>query len=85
MGSVRYPDLIVQSILLQPHNHTPSEEDSALAVLHAAIERIIPPDDFSGAREAGAGAYIRRQLAGNWRHGWQPRLRAVLQLAKEDR
>jgi hypothetical protein len=44
------------------------EEDPALAVLRTAIDRIIPPDDFPGAWDAGAGDYIRRQLAGDLRH-----------------
>jgi hypothetical protein len=44
------------------------EDDPAFAVLHAAIDRIIPPDDFPGAWDAGVGDYIRRQLAGDLRH-----------------
>jgi hypothetical protein len=32
------------------------------AILRAAIGRIIPPDDFPGGWEAGAGDYLLRQL-----------------------
>src|SRR5690348_2423606 len=38
------------------------------ATLRAAIDRILPPDDFPGAWEAGAGEYIQRQLAGDLHH-----------------
>jgi Gluconate 2-dehydrogenase subunit 3 len=34
------------------------------ALLRAVIDRIIPPDHFPGAWDAGAGAYILGQLAG---------------------
>ncbi len=37
-------------------------------ILHSAIDRIIPPDDFPGAWDAGAGDYILRQLDGELRH-----------------
>ncbi len=40
----------------------------ARRTLRAAIDRLIPPDDFPGAWEAGVGEYIRRQLAGDLRH-----------------
>lgn len=38
---------------------TPSQE----AVLRAALNRIVPADDFPSAWEAGAGTYVLRQLA----------------------
>jgi Gluconate 2-dehydrogenase subunit 3 len=34
-------------------------------VLRAAVERILPADDFPGAWETGAGEYLARQLAGD--------------------
>jgi hypothetical protein len=40
---------------------TPQE----LAILRAAVERILPSDDFPGAWEAGAAAYLGRQLEGD--------------------
>jgi gluconate 2-dehydrogenase gamma chain len=36
-----------------------------LATLHALVDRIIPPDDFPGGWDAGVGAYLERQLAGD--------------------
>jgi hypothetical protein len=42
--------------------------DTQLATLRAALDRIIPADDFPGAWEAGAGEYILRQLAGDLAH-----------------
>lgn len=42
--------------------------DASEDTLRAAIDRIIPPDEFPGAWDAGAGRYIRRQLAGDLRH-----------------
>jgi len=36
--------------------------------LHAAVDRIIPADDFPGAWDAGVGDYILRQLNGDLRH-----------------
>lgn len=35
--------------------------------LHAAMDRIIPPDDFPGAWDAGVGDYVTRQLNGDLR------------------
>ena len=35
--------------------------------LRAALDRIIPSDDFPGAWDAGVGDYIARQLAGDLR------------------
>ena len=35
------------------------------ATLRAALDRIIPPDDFPGGWEAGVGDYLRRQLSGD--------------------
>lgn len=35
------------------------------ATLRAALDRIIPPDDFPGAWEAGVGEYLRRQFSGD--------------------
>jgi hypothetical protein len=40
---------------------TPPEE----AALRAAVDRILPADDFPGAWEAGAGSYLERQLDGS--------------------
>jgi hypothetical protein len=40
---------------------TPREE----AVLRAAVERLLPADDFPGAWEAGAREYLERQLEGD--------------------
>jgi len=36
-----------------------------LAILRAAVDRILPPDDFPGAWEAGAAEYLGRQLEGD--------------------
>jgi gluconate 2-dehydrogenase gamma chain len=36
--------------------------------LRAAVDRIIPPDDFPGAWEAGVGDYIAGQLEGDLQH-----------------
>ncbi len=36
--------------------------------LRAAMTRIIPPDDFPDAWEAGVGVYLQRLLAGDARH-----------------
>ncbi len=44
------------------------DSNSTLDTLRAAINRIIPADDFSGAWDAGAGDYIRRQLTGDLHH-----------------
>ncbi len=44
------------------------DSTSTLDTLRAAIDRIIPADDFPGAWDAGAGDYIRRQLAGDLCH-----------------
>jgi hypothetical protein len=35
------------------------------ATLRAAIDRIIPPDDYPSGWEAGVGDYLARQLAGD--------------------
>ena len=35
------------------------------ATLRAALDRIIPPDDFPGGWDAGVGEYLRRQLSGD--------------------
>jgi hypothetical protein len=40
---------------------TPAEQ----AILRAAIDRIVPADDFPGAWEAGALEYLDRQLEGD--------------------
>jgi hypothetical protein len=37
------------------------------STLHAVVDRIIPPDDFPGAWDAGAGDYILGQLGGQLR------------------
>ena len=39
--------------------------DTQLATLRAALDRIIPADDFPGAWESGVGDYILRQLQGD--------------------
>lgn len=39
--------------------------ETQLATLRAALDRVIPPDDFPGAWDAGVGDYILRQLAGD--------------------
>jgi hypothetical protein len=39
--------------------------ETQLTTLRAALDRIIPPDDFPGAWEAGVGDYLLRQLAGD--------------------
>jgi hypothetical protein len=36
-----------------------------IATLRAAIDRIIPPDDYPGGWDAGVGDYLARQLAGD--------------------
>jgi gluconate 2-dehydrogenase gamma chain len=58
-----------------PHDAAGDHGALALDTLRAAIDRIIPRDDFPGAWEAGAGHYILRQLAGDLRH-LAPLLRA---------
>ncbi len=35
------------------------------ATMRAALDRIIPPDDFPGGWDAGVGEYLRRQLSGD--------------------
>jgi hypothetical protein len=40
---------------------TPAE----VSVLRAVVDRILPPDDFPGAWEAGASDYLARQLDGD--------------------
>jgi len=42
--------------MLSPHQ---------MDVLRAAVNRIIPPDDFPGGWEAGVGDYLMRQFAGD--------------------
>lgn len=37
------------------------------AILRAAVDRIIPADDFAGGWDAGVGDYLRRQLRGDLR------------------
>ena len=39
--------------------------ETELAILRAAIGRILPADDFPGAWEAGAREYLERQLDGD--------------------
>lgn len=41
--------------------------DDEASILAALCDQIIPPDDFSGAAEAGAVEYIDRQLSGHFR------------------
>ena len=38
-----------------------------LTTLRAAVDRLIPPDDFPGGWEAGVGDYLHRQIAGDLR------------------
>ena len=38
-----------------------------LAILQALIDRLVPPDDFPGGWEAGAGDYLLHQLASDVR------------------
>jgi len=46
---------------MPPNNLNPTQE----ALLRAAMNRIVPADDFPSAWEAGAGTYVWRQLAGD--------------------
>lgn len=39
--------------------------DAQVATLRAALDRIIPPDDFPGAWAAGVGDYLSRQFMGD--------------------
>jgi Gluconate 2-dehydrogenase subunit 3 len=41
--------------------------DEQIRTLRAAMDRIVPSDDFPGAWEAGAGSYLLRQLEGDLR------------------
>ncbi|MFL6208624.1 MAG: gluconate 2-dehydrogenase subunit 3 family protein [Pyrinomonadaceae bacterium] len=34
-------------------------------ILRAAVDRVIPPDDYPGAWQAGVGDYLARQFAGD--------------------
>src|SRR5712675_147290 len=45
--------------------------------LRAAVDRIIPPDDYPGAWQAGVGDYLSRQFETDLRH-WLPTYRAAL-------
>ena len=48
--------------------------------LRAALDRIIPPDDFPGAWDAGVGDYIARQLDGDlraWAGAFEAGLRSL--------
>ncbi|MCS6775878.1 MAG: gluconate 2-dehydrogenase subunit 3 family protein [Chloroherpetonaceae bacterium] len=36
--------------------------------LRAVMDRVVPPDDFPGAWDAGVGEYLRRQLARDLKH-----------------
>lgn len=42
--------------------------DLQLRTLHAAIDRVIPPDDFPGGVEAGVADYLRGQLGRDLAH-----------------
>lgn len=42
--------------------------DTQTTTLRAALDRIIPPDDYPGAWEAGVGDYLARQWDGDLRH-----------------
>lgn len=41
--------------------------DRQLAILRAAVNRIIPPDEFPGGWEGGVGEYLSRQFQGDLR------------------
>ncbi len=43
-------------------------EKTQQLTLRAALDRIIPPDDYPGAWEAGVGDYLARQWEGDLRH-----------------
>jgi len=43
-------------------------DDTQQSTLQAALDRIIPKDDYPGAWEAGCGDYIRGQLNGQLAH-----------------
>ncbi len=43
-------------------------DEGHLPTLHAAIDRIIPPDDFPGGVEAGVADYLLRQLERDLAH-----------------
>ncbi len=39
--------------------------DEQMRTLRSAMDRIVPPDDFPGAWDSGAGDYLLRQLEGD--------------------
>ena len=41
--------------------------DRQVAILQAAVNRIIPPDQFPGGWEGGVGSYLERQFEGDLR------------------
>ena len=43
-------------------------DEEQLRTLHAAIDRIIPEDEFPGGVEAGVGDYLLRQLGADLAH-----------------
>ncbi|HEX2854709.1 MAG TPA: gluconate 2-dehydrogenase subunit 3 family protein [Opitutaceae bacterium] len=43
----------------------PSSRPFPAATLRALLDRMVPPDDFPGAVEAGVEDYVHRQLAGD--------------------
>ncbi len=43
-------------------------DEQQLRTLHAAIDRIIPEDEFPGGVEAGVGNYLLRQLGADLAH-----------------
>jgi Gluconate 2-dehydrogenase subunit 3 len=47
------------------HHSTPPLNDETRRVMRAMVDRLIPPDDFAGAAEAGVDDYILRQLRGD--------------------
>ncbi len=42
--------------------------DALWDTYRAAADRIVPPDDYPGAWEAGAGAFLEQQLGGDLAH-----------------
>jgi hypothetical protein len=50
---------------LAAHGDTLWDPGEALATLRAAVDRLIPADEFPAAWAAGAGHYLLRQLAGD--------------------
>ena len=57
-----------------------------VATLTAIADRIIPPDDYPGAGEAGAARFVDRCLAGpyaHWREAYRTGLREIDEASRE--